>query len=178
MDWFDLLAVQGTLKSLLQYHSVKASILWPSAFFMVHLSHPYMFTGKTMRAKSLQLCLTLCNPIDCSLPGSSAQGILRARILEWVAISSSRRSSQPRDRTHISYVSCIGRWVLYHLGHPEKNIAGGKGAQRGGVSCGCSKSVAESSPGSSPYRSSQGVHMAGSFQGLFRGICFRVFSIF
>ena len=48
MDWFDLLAVQGTLKSLLQHHSSKASILWHSAFFMVQLSHPYMTTGKTV----------------------------------------------------------------------------------------------------------------------------------
>ena len=48
MDWFDLLAVQETLKSLLQYHSSKASILWCSAFFMVQLSHPYMTTGKTI----------------------------------------------------------------------------------------------------------------------------------
>ena len=47
MDWFDLLAVQGTLKSLLQHHSSKASILWHSAFFIVQLSHPYMTTGKT-----------------------------------------------------------------------------------------------------------------------------------
>ena len=48
MDWFDLLAVQGTLKSLVQYHSSKASILQHSAFFMVQLSHPYMTTGKTV----------------------------------------------------------------------------------------------------------------------------------
>ena len=48
MDWLDLLAVQGTLKSLLQYQSSKASILWCSAFFIVHLSHPYMTTGKNM----------------------------------------------------------------------------------------------------------------------------------
>ena len=48
MDWFDLLAVQGTLKSLLQHHSSKASILQCSAFFMVQLSHPYMTTGKTI----------------------------------------------------------------------------------------------------------------------------------
>ena len=47
MDWLDLLAVQGTLKSLLIYHSSKASILWCSAFFIVQLSHPYMTTGKT-----------------------------------------------------------------------------------------------------------------------------------
>ena len=47
MDWLDLLAVQGTLKSLLQHHSSKASILWGSAFFTVQLSHPYLTTGKT-----------------------------------------------------------------------------------------------------------------------------------
>ena len=46
MDWLDLLAVQGTLKSLLQHHSLKVSILWRSAFFIVQLSHPYMTTGK------------------------------------------------------------------------------------------------------------------------------------
>ena len=48
MDWFDLLAVQGTFKSLLQHHSLKASILWCSAFFIVQLSHLYMTTGKTI----------------------------------------------------------------------------------------------------------------------------------
>ena len=48
MDWLDLLAVQGTLKSLLQHHNSKASILWHSAFFIVHLSHPYVTTGKTI----------------------------------------------------------------------------------------------------------------------------------
>ena len=48
IDWFGLLAVQGTLKSLLQHHSSKASILWCSAFFTVQLSHPYMTTGKTI----------------------------------------------------------------------------------------------------------------------------------
>ena len=48
MDWFDLLAVQGTLKSLLQHHSSKLSILWHSAFFTVQISHPHMTTGKTI----------------------------------------------------------------------------------------------------------------------------------
>src|SRR5574340_88367 len=48
IDWLDPLAVQGTLKSLLQHHSSKASILWRSAFFTVQLSHPYMTTGKTI----------------------------------------------------------------------------------------------------------------------------------
>ena len=48
IDWFDLLAAQGTLKSLFQHHSSKASVLWCSAFFIVQLSHPYMTTGKTI----------------------------------------------------------------------------------------------------------------------------------
>ena len=48
IDWFDLLAVQGTLKSLLQHLSSKASVLWHSSFFMVQLSHPYMTTGKAI----------------------------------------------------------------------------------------------------------------------------------
>ena len=48
IDWLDLLAIQGTLKSLLQHHSSKASILWHSAFFIVQLSHPYITTGKTI----------------------------------------------------------------------------------------------------------------------------------
>ena len=54
IDWFNLLSVQGTLKSLLQHHSSKVSILWHSAFFTVQLSHPYMTTGKTT-------ALTICN---------------------------------------------------------------------------------------------------------------------
>ena len=54
-----------------------------------------------------QLCLTLCDPMDCRLPGSSVHGIFRARILEWVAISFSRRSSQPRDWSWVSLM--VGR---------------------------------------------------------------------
>ena len=57
-----------------------------------------------MRAKLLQSCLTLCNPMDCSPPGSSVHGILQARILKWVAVLFCRGSSQSRDRTHVSYV--------------------------------------------------------------------------
>ena len=58
-----------------------------------------------------QSCLTLCEPMDCSLPGSSVHGIFQAIILEWVAISLFRGSSPPRDWT---CVSCISRWILYH----------------------------------------------------------------
>ena len=100
---------KGTLNNLLQHHSSKSSILQCSAFLIVQLVHPYMTTGKTRSltrwtfvgkvmsllfnmlsaaaaAKSLQSCPTLCDPIDGSPPGSSAPGILQARILEWVAI--------------------------------------------------------------------------------------------
>ena len=58
-----------------------------------------------------QSCLTLCDSMDCSLPGSSVHGILQARILEWVAMPCSRGSSQPGVRT---CVSCTVRWILYH----------------------------------------------------------------
>ena len=61
-----------------------------------------------------QSCLTLCDPIDGSPPGSSVHGILQVRILEWVTISSSRGCSQSRDRTPVSYVSYSGRQILYH----------------------------------------------------------------
>ena len=121
MDWLNFLAVQGTLKSLLQHYSSKSWIFRCSNFFIVPLSHPYMTTGKTIaltrwtfagKVMSLllnmlsrlfmcevaQSCLTLCDPMDCSLPGSSLHGILQARVLEWVAISFSMGSSQPRDQ--------------------------------------------------------------------------------
>ena len=68
-------------------------------------------------AQSLQSCLTLCDPMDCSPPGSSVRGTLHARILEWVAVSYSRGSSWPRDAAGISYISCIGRQVFCHWHH-------------------------------------------------------------
>ena len=61
-------------------------------------------------------------PCRCSPPGSSVHGILQARILEWVTMPSSKGSSRPRDWTHVSYVSCTGRWILCqqcHLGSPS-----------------------------------------------------------
>ena len=67
-----------------------------------------------MCAKSLQSCLTLCNLVDCRLSGSSLHGILQERMLNWPAMPSSRRSSWPRDWTRGSYVSYLGRWILYH----------------------------------------------------------------
>ena len=58
-------------------------------------------------------CSTLCNPMDCSLPGSFVHGILQARILQWVCHLFSRGSSQPREWTHVSCISFLGRRILY-----------------------------------------------------------------
>ena len=77
-----------------------------------------------MYAKSLQSCLTLCNAMDCSLPGSFVPGTLQARILEWVAMPSSRGSSWPKDRTCNSCGSCIAgeSFTTEPLGSPNENI--------------------------------------------------------
>ena len=80
--------------------------------FQMEKFNPFQYGHKTKIntgkwSEVAQLCLTLCNPMDCSLPGSSIHGIFQARILEWVAISFSRRSSWPRDWTQVSRI--IGR---------------------------------------------------------------------
>ena len=87
MDWMDLLAVQGTLKSLLQHHSSKASILQCSAFFTVQLSHPYMTTGKTVAltrqtfvGKVMSLLLNvLCRLVITFLPRKISQIAVKRR---------------------------------------------------------------------------------------------------
>ena len=79
-----------------------------------------------------KLCPSLCDPVDCSPPGSSVRGIFQARILEWVAVSFSRGSSWRRDETHVSIssVSCIGRWIFFFFfttelpGKPIKTLYG------------------------------------------------------
>ena len=68
IDWFDLLAIQGTLRNLLQYHNSKASILWCSAFFMVWLSHSYMTTGKTIALTRRTLFIFLDKYIQPYVP--------------------------------------------------------------------------------------------------------------
>ena len=78
---------------------------------------PPCWSCPCVRAKWLQSCLILWDPMDCNPPGSSVHGILQARILEWVAMPSPRGSSRPKDPTWVSYVFCIGRWVLYHPHH-------------------------------------------------------------
>ena len=74
--------------------------------------------------KLLQTCLTRYDSMDCSLPASSVHGISPARTLEWVAMTFSRVSSQPRDQICVSYVSCLGRHVLYHQRHLGSPIDG------------------------------------------------------
>ena len=116
IDWFDLLAVKGTLKSLLQQHSLKASILWCSAFFMLHLSHPYITTGKTIALtiwtfvgkRTSLLCNMLSRFVIAFLPRS------KHRLISWLqslsaVISSTQLTLLENYRfvflkTHISYL--------------------------------------------------------------------------
>ena len=77
-------------------------------------SHAHTPNGVLHACSVAQLCVTLCNPMDCSPPGSSVHEILQTRILEWVAISSSRGSSWPRDQTYVFYIPFTGRQILYH----------------------------------------------------------------
>ena len=97
-------------------HGVLKSQTWLSDFTFTLLSSRINIDVEhtCTQAKSLQSCPTLCDTMDCSLPGSSVHGILQARILKWVAMPAFRASSQPRDQTHVSYVSCISRQVLYY----------------------------------------------------------------
>ena len=88
------------------------SILSLSASFIYFYINLYIYTCVSVcqklaiwhlsEGKVAQLCPTLCNPMDCSLPGSSVHGILQAKILEWVSVPFSKESSQPRDQTQVS----------------------------------------------------------------------------
>ena len=101
-DWSDLAAAAAAGQAPPYPPEDMLVSLFPTVFFVV------------CAWSVTKLCPTLCEPVDCSLPGSSVYGISQARILEWVAVSSSRGSSRPRNQTHISCVSCIGRRILYH----------------------------------------------------------------
>ena len=98
-------------------HSIKFTTLFLSVqlrgekdlHVVMQPSAPSISAHWCVRVKWLQLCPTLCDPMDLSPPGSSVRGILQARILQWVAKPFSRGSSPPRDWTWVSYSSCIGR---------------------------------------------------------------------
>ena len=115
--WFLLASVKSSLGVTPWIWSVTVTLvscilLWSICQYF--LQTPLLLCVPCMKAKSLQSCLTLWNLMDLSPPGFFFHGILQARILEWVAVPSSRGSSQPRDRTCFSHVSCFSRRVLYH----------------------------------------------------------------
>ena len=83
---------------------------WLQPWHMNIIASPNVWVLKKCHVLVTQLCLTLCNPMDCSPPGSSVHGILQARILEWVAIRFFRGSSWPRDRTQVSHIA--GRYFI------------------------------------------------------------------
>ena len=87
-----------------------------NGFIYQHTYQNLVFLNEVC-AKLLQSCPTLRDSVDCSPPGSSVHRILQVRTLEWVAVPSSREYPRPRDRTHVCYVSCPGRRLLYHWNH-------------------------------------------------------------
>ena len=97
-SWFSY-----NLSILFRFYSFTWTYLWVYQYLYIHI---YAWSVA-------ESCLTLCNPTNCSPPGSSVHEIFPTRILEWVVISYSRGSSPPRDWTHVSCVSCIGRQILY-----------------------------------------------------------------
>ena len=84
-------------------------ILYPAFIYSQHILPPFYRGCVCVHARSLQLCPALCDPRNCSWPGFSVHWVLQARLLDWVAVSSSGGSSQIRDQTCVSCVSFIGR---------------------------------------------------------------------
>ena len=105
---------------------------WSPTVYPQHIPQSDLLTNKsrhiTPQFKALhayvcaQSCPILCHPMNCSLTGSSVHGVFQARIMQWVAIFFSRRSSQSRDQTHVSCVSCIGRQFIYQLSHQGPSL--------------------------------------------------------
>ena len=104
----------GSFHKVLVHFVVPLRCILPHTSTMLDLVLGGVYFIMYVCAKSLQLCLILFDPIDCSPPGSSVHGILQARTLEWIVVPSSRGSSWPRDETHIP---CIGRRILCHYCH-------------------------------------------------------------
>ena len=105
----------------INFRIVCLKIIYTSCFLVLKVKSK----RACMRVKLFQSCLTLCNPTDCSPPGSSVHGTVQAGILEWIALPSSRGFARPRGQTRVSHVSCTGRWVLYHrhhLGSPKVRV--------------------------------------------------------
>ena len=119
MDWIDLLAVQGTLKSLLQHHSSKASILWHSDFFMVQLSHPYMTTGKTIAltrwtfvGKVMSQVFTMLSRLFIAFPSSS-----KHLLISWLQ-SPSAVILEPKKIKSVT-VSIVSPSICHEMMEPD-----------------------------------------------------------
>ena len=115
-DWLSLMTNCGYcwhLEKLSQVQHFSNCGSWGPSAIPRNVRNTHFLGSSDLHVCSV-VCLTLGDPMDCSLPDPSVHGISQARLLEWVAISSSGRSSQPRYRTCISYISCIGRWILFH----------------------------------------------------------------
>ena len=128
-----LFAIQCRQEEIYSFNP-KSNICWPHGKWKDKSTSPgggnlWSVSGMCItkehkkNAEVAQSCLTLCNPMDCSLPGSSIHGIFQARILEWVAISFSRRSSWPRDWTRVSCI--VGRrFTIWATREVKKNAIG------------------------------------------------------
>ena len=103
--------------------SLRCIAKWFRYIYMYVYIYIYTHTHTYMCAYiSVLSGFQLCNPMDCSPPGFSVHRIFQARILEWITISSFRGSFQLRDRIHVSCISCIGRWILYHYATWEVHL--------------------------------------------------------
>ena len=106
VEFYLWLSIDGCLEVNIVNPSIRSVDLGSTVPFAGSLSNSLGQHGETPEPVLVaQLCLTLCDPMYCSPPGSSVHGILKARILEWIAISFSRGSSQPRDQTQVSCIA-------------------------------------------------------------------------
>ena len=111
-DWLDLLAVQGTLKSLLQHHSSKASILWSSAFFTVQVSHPYITTGKTIALTRQNFVGKVMSLLFNMLPRLVITFLLRSKhlLISWLQSPSAMIFGAPKNKVWHCF-HCFPIWI-------------------------------------------------------------------
>ena len=109
--WAWMSQVTNLLSELSLWASVLSSLKWDITNLIVRVQRTKQVKHLYVCVLVTQLCLTLCNPLDCSPPGFSVHAIFQARVLEWVAMPSSRGSSWPKDQTQ---AFCICRQILYH----------------------------------------------------------------
>ena len=122
MDWLDLLAVQGNLKSLLQHHSSKASILWHSAFFIVQLSHPYMSIGKTTALTRQTFVGKVMSLLFNMLPRLVITVLPRSKrlLISWLQSSSAVILEPPKIKSVT--VSIVSPYICHEVMGPDAMI--------------------------------------------------------